>query len=207
MKVLLIDDEPDDLKALERELTSSKAPSGEYYEAKCFTDYEDALNPAYDGEKFDILITDMVMGRKRDEGIAVLKYFADRLPVTIVLTGHPSVPNCVEAMKAGAWDYIEKNPADGADPYERLLDSLKRSYEYKLEHPERGITNPDSEWVHDNLDKLMTEYPGQLVAVLYEKVVDSDASFTELSKRLEARFPLAKPTIISIPDSDKEGVP
>ena len=123
-----------------------------------------------------------------------------------MLTAFPTIPNCVQAMRAGAWDYIEKNPADHSDPYEQLLASLHSACEYRLKNPQRAETNPDSNWVHEHLPELMEKYPGQLVAVLYEKVVDSDPKFGRLSKRLKEKFPLARPTIVSIPDTREEKI-
>lgn len=203
MRVLVIDDDLDNLNELETAIRSFKAPDGRFYDTVGFSDYREALK-VINIEPFDIVITDMVMGESMDEGIDVLKKLANRSAITIVITAYPSIPNCVEAMKAGAWDYIEKAPADGADPYERLSESLTKAYEYRLRNPQRAVTSPDSEWVHEHLDELIRKYPGKLVAVLYERVVDSDTSFAELSKRIQSIFPLAKPTIVSIPDDSQE---
>jgi len=206
MKVLLIDDDPECLQEMQNIITSTKTSQGESYEVVVFREYKAALNAAYNGEQFDIVITDIVMGERRNEGIEVLKYFANRLPVGIAITAYPTIPNCVEAMRAGAWDYIEKNPTDGADPYARLLESLQKACEYRLKNPHRAVANPDSEWVHEHLSELLEKYPGKLVAVLYERVVDFDTNFSKLSSRIESKFPLAKPTIVSIPDGQKEKV-
>jgi DNA-binding NtrC family response regulator len=204
MRVMVIDDEEDVLNQLVEAIGSSVGPDGNPYEIESNVDYKKALTAEHNGLQFDAVVTDMVMGDHKTEGIEVLKYFAERLPITIVLTAYPSIRNCVEAMKAGAWDYIEKNPSDGSNSYDLLLDSLLRACEHRKRIPQRSEINPDSYWAHDHLKELMRDYPGQLVAVLYESVVDTSNDFDELSRRLRERFPLAKPTIISIPDTRQE---
>ncbi len=204
MKVLIIDDVPEDLREMKMLISSRKDPNGKPYDVLAITNHEEALK-IIDTEPFDIVITDMLMGKmQREEGIKVLQQLANKSSVAIVITGHPSIPNCVQSMKAGAWDYIEKQPMDGKDPYERLLGSIYKACEYRTKNPARGVVDPDSEWVHNHLNELMEKYAGQLVAVLYEKVVDSDINFAELSERVASKYPLAKPTIVSIPDFRSE---
>ena len=204
MKVLVIDEEPDALEAIMDVIRSAKPPAGEDYDVEGLTDYRQAFQPPYSDDHLQVLVTDMVMGDKQDEGIEVVEYFANKLPITIVLTGYPNYPNCVRAMRAGAWDYIEKEPGDGADAYGRLLDSMAKAYEYYRQYPDRSKTNPDNEWVHSHLDELVDKYPGQLVAVLYNRVVASGTEFTDLLNRTKKEFPLAKATIVSMPDPGKE---
>ena len=206
MKILVIDDNPSALEEISIAIRSSKSLNGRPYDITKVLNYEEALK-RIDEKYFDIVIVDMKLGPKGNEGMDILKYLAGKSSVAIVITGFdPTIPKCVEAMRAGAWDYIEKQPADGSDPYERLLDSIRRAYEHFQKHPERGVPNPDIEWIHKHFDELVKEYAGKLVAVLYEKVVDSDKSFGTLSNRIESKFPLAKPTIVSIPDLSKEGI-
>jgi len=59
-------------------------------------------------ESFDVLITDLRMPRL--DGMAVLQRVRAELPETetIVLTAHGTVETAVEAMRLGAFDYIEK---------------------------------------------------------------------------------------------------
>ena len=201
MKVLVLDDQREAVTAISDALKSAKTPQGEAYEVVPLEDCKEAMKPEYADDHFDVLITDMVMGARRDEGIQVLKHYAARLPIVIVITGYPSFPNCVEAMKLGAWDYIEKEPQDGSDPYERLLESLARAYENRRENPRRG---KDDEWVHEHLDELIRDYHGQVIAVLDGKVVGHDAKYTSLSERIQDEFRLVRPALICIPDLNLE---
>ncbi|TWU16104.1 sigma-54-dependent transcriptional regulator [Allorhodopirellula heiligendammensis] len=59
-------------------------------------------------ETFDIVITDMVMNDI--DGMKVLKLARERLPdcEVVMVTGHATVPIAVEAMKKGAFSFLEK---------------------------------------------------------------------------------------------------
>lgn len=202
MKILVIDDESDVLMQVENAVKSWSSVDASR-EVNSVDNYKKIL----EGDKlYDIVITDMVMGENEDEGLQVLNDLRARSAVLVVLTQYPSIPNCVKAMKAGAWDYIEKNPEDGSDPYERLCESVKKACDYLQKNPERGTSNPDSLWAYKHLDELMKKFPGKLVAVLYERVVDSGDNVIELSERVKKKFPLTEPTIVSVPDPERREV-
>jgi DNA-binding NtrC family response regulator len=75
--------------------------------------------------RFDLLITDLKMPRMTGiELLAEAKRVRPEMPV-IMMTAHASVPTAVEAMKQGAYDYIQK-PFDG--------DAIKVLVERALEH-------------------------------------------------------------------------
>jgi two-component system response regulator FlrC len=63
---------------------------------------------------FDLLVTDLRMPRR--DGLEVLRDALARQPdlEVIVLTAHGSVSSAVEAMRLGAFDYLQK-PVDGPD--------------------------------------------------------------------------------------------
>ena len=200
MKILAIDDQPEALKQIDKALASAKDADGRPFEVTAEADHQAALS-LLDDERFDIVITDMHMGPEEDEGLAVLRQLTDKSPVTIVLTAYPRIPNCVASMRAGAWDYLEKVPENGSDPYENLLKSIREACRRRKEDPEAGRTRADTQWVHQHIGELMKDYPGEVVAVLDRQVADHDASFDELAKRVSEKFPLAKPALISIPDT------
>ena len=57
---------------------------------------------------FDLVITDLQMPGLDGLGLlARVRTFDEELPV-LLLTGHSSVATAVEAMRQGAWDYVEK---------------------------------------------------------------------------------------------------
>jgi DNA-binding NtrC family response regulator len=205
MRILAIDDEPEALKQIQKAVASAAGPDGKPFEVVGVTDHQEALR-RIEAEYFDIVVVDMVLGPDHEEGLAVLRQLTDKSPITIVLTAYPSVPNCVASLRAGAWDYLEKQPDDGSDPYENLLKSMNAACEYRLAHPEAGRTNPDSIWVRDNLGVLLKDYAGKIVAVIDRKVVGSGETYGELADRVKQEHPVARATFVSLPDTTAETV-
>ena len=72
-----------------------------------FTSAKEALTALHD-QKFDLVLTDLMMPEM--DGIEFLRIAQeiDRELVGIVMTGHGTIDTAVEAMKAGALDYILK---------------------------------------------------------------------------------------------------
>jgi DNA-binding NtrC family response regulator len=102
--VLLVDDEEQFLKVL------SKRLEGRGMKVDTSTSGEDALNRVK-GKEFDAIILDLAMPGM--SGIETLKRIRSENPDVqiIMLTGHGTVEKGIEAMKAGAVDFLEK-PAD-----------------------------------------------------------------------------------------------
>jgi len=206
MKVLAIDDQAEALKQIQNAVAKAPSPNGEPNEVVALTDYNEALARLDRGEYFDVVITDMVMGDKEEEGLEVLRKLTRKSPVTIVLTAYPSIPNCVASLKAGAWDYLEKVPADGGDPYENLLASLRDARRDRLAYPEAGRSNPDSTWSREHLNELVEKYGGEIVAILDGQVVCHGPSYDEVMEEFRKGHPIARPTIVSIPDLSVETI-
>jgi two-component system sensor histidine kinase/response regulator len=100
-RLIIVDDEAAQMKALCRTLEV------EGYETAGFTSASEALQ-AISSRPFDLLLTDLRMPEM--DGITLLRaaHAIDRDVVGIVMTGHAAVDTAVEAMKAGALDYILK---------------------------------------------------------------------------------------------------
>ena len=115
MKIAIVDDEKD----MRQSISQWLALSG--YDTETFASAEDALSrlgPDYPG----IVITDIRMPGM--DGIQLLRKLMGNdstLPV-IMITGHGDVPMAVEAMRIGAYDFLEKpfNP-------ERMSDLAKKA--------------------------------------------------------------------------------
>jgi two-component system, NtrC family, response regulator HydG len=78
-------------------------------EAKDGTDACEAI----DDEAYDLVITDLRMGKV--DGIDVLRHLRENSPLTeaIVMTAYGTIESAVEAMRLGAWDYIQKPFTEG----------------------------------------------------------------------------------------------
>lgn len=100
-RVLLVDDEPDLLDLLELDMVRMGLDS-----ARAGT-VADAL--AQLGKKsFDLCLTDMRL--PDGEGLSVVRHIAEHAPETpvAVITAYGSAESAVAALKAGAFDYVEK---------------------------------------------------------------------------------------------------
>ncbi len=115
--VHIVDDDEAVRQSLAFMLSSAGFPVRVYGSAMVFLD---ALDPSQCG----CLITDVRM--PEITGIELLHRIKDALPLlpAIVITGHGDIPLAVEAMKAGAADFIEKPFDEGA-----LLSAVKAALE------------------------------------------------------------------------------
>jgi len=100
-RLLIVDDEAAQMKALCHTLED------EGYAATGFTSAAAALK-ALQPDEFDLVLTDLQMPEM--DGITLLRAAQeiDRSLLGIVMTGHGAIDTAVEAMKAGALDYILK---------------------------------------------------------------------------------------------------
>jgi two-component system sensor histidine kinase/response regulator len=100
-RLLIVDDEAAQVEALCETLTA------EGYSTTGFTLVTQALD-ALHARKFDIVLTDLTMPQM--DGITFLRAVnrIDPDVAGIVMTGHGTIATAVEAMKAGALDYILK---------------------------------------------------------------------------------------------------
>src|SRR6266536_327211 len=100
-KLLIVDDESAQMAALCDTLER------EGYVTTGFTSAKEALGTLR-GQQFDLVLTDLMMPEM--DGITLLRAAqqSDRNLVGIVMTGHGAIDTAVEAMKAGALDYILK---------------------------------------------------------------------------------------------------
>ena len=99
-RILIAEDEVNIRESIQEALSA-------HYEAECHSSAESALSAAESGG-FDLLITDIKMGKMT--GIELLTAFKKKNPDTpvIVMTAYSSVQSAVEAMKAGADEYVPK---------------------------------------------------------------------------------------------------
>jgi DNA-binding NtrC family response regulator len=114
-KILLVDDEQDFLDALSERMRARGM------DVATSSSAQDALATAGKGN-FDAVVLDLKMpGMDGLEALRILKEKDPKLQV-ILLTGHATVQQGVEAMKRGALDLLEK-PAD----IETLTEKIKQA--------------------------------------------------------------------------------
>jgi two-component system sensor histidine kinase/response regulator len=100
-RILVVDDEVRQMTALCDTLRDQG------YDVTGFSSSTAGLE-ALQGSKFDLLLTDLMM--PEIDGISLLRaaHEVDRDLVGVLMTGHGTIDTAVEAMKAGALDYILK---------------------------------------------------------------------------------------------------
>ncbi|HKP73349.1 MAG TPA: sigma-54 dependent transcriptional regulator [Pyrinomonadaceae bacterium] len=113
--ILVVDDERSQREILEMIL------SGEGYDVMTAASGEAALKIAKD-RRFDLVLTDLKMTGM--DGIELLQRLLayDSSIIVLLLTAHGSIDSAKEALRRGAFDYLEK-------PYDRetLLDTIRRA--------------------------------------------------------------------------------
>ncbi len=117
-KILVIDDEPEMLSSLEKILSYRKD-----FEIELLDNSVKALEMVKT-KSYDVIITDLKM--KEVSGIHILKEAVKKFPfaIVIIISGYGTIEASVEAIKEGAFDFIEK-------PFTSkiLFDSIDRALE------------------------------------------------------------------------------
>jgi DNA-binding NtrC family response regulator len=130
--ILVVDDEKAQREILEMIL------SGEGYDVTTAASGEAALKFARE-KRFDLALTDLKMTGM--DGIELLQHLLgqDSSIIVILLTAHGSIDSAKEALRRGAFDYLQK-------PYDRdtLLDTIKRALE-KLDALDAEIVSASPE--------------------------------------------------------------
>src|SRR3954468_15199952 len=122
----------DDLVSIHEMLEAVIAPTG--YKTAFATDGEKGL-VAYKAEKFDLVLADIDM--KPMDGITLLKQLKlfDPGAVVIIMTAYASTESAIQALKFGAFDYLQK-------PFkvDELMATLRRGIEFRKFQAERAIS-------------------------------------------------------------------
>lgn len=113
--ILVVDDEKNQREILETIL------SGEGYDVTTASSGEAAMK-FVEARRFDLVLTDLKMTGM--SGLELLKELTnfDKSIIVILLTAHGSVDSAVDALRLGAFDYLQK-PYDS----EKLLDTVSRA--------------------------------------------------------------------------------
>lgn len=142
-----------------------------------------------------VLITDLRMPDM--SGVDLLRQLNDlsKTIPSIVITGHGDVPMAVEAMKAGAIDFIEKPFQD-----EVLIDAIKRAAGEIEEKPDGNV---DVGAIRDRFE-LLTEREKQVlegvVAGLANKSIAYDLDISPRTVEVHRASVMAKMQAKSLPE-------
>ncbi len=124
----------DDLLSIQEMLEAVIQPTG--FATAFATDGEKAL-ARYKAEKFDLVLADIDM--KPMDGINLLKQLKlhDPAAVVIIMTAYASTESAIQALKFGAFDYLQK-------PFrvDELIATLKRGLELRQFQATRAATSP-----------------------------------------------------------------
>ncbi|MFZ1054125.1 MAG: response regulator [Opitutaceae bacterium] len=123
----------DDLISIHEMLDAVIQPTG--FSTAFATDGEKALI-RYKAEKFDMVLADIDM--KPMDGITLLKQLKQYDPnsVTIIMTAYASTESAVQALKFGAFDYLQK-------PFrvDELIATLRRGIEFREIQAQRTLNS------------------------------------------------------------------
>jgi two-component system response regulator HydG len=126
----------DDLISIHEMLEAVIQPTG--FSTAFATDGEKGL-ARYKAEKFDMVLADIDM--KPMDGITLLKQLKAYDPnnVTIIMTAYASTESAVQALKFGAFDYLQK-------PFrvDELIATLKRGVEFREIQAQRATAHADA---------------------------------------------------------------
>jgi two-component system, NtrC family, response regulator HydG len=124
----------DDLVSIHEMLEAVIQPTG--FATSFATDGEKALT-RYKAEKYDLVLADIDM--KPMDGITLLKHLKlyDPNCVVIIMTAYASTESAVQALKYGAFDYLQK-------PFrvDELIATLRRGLEFRKFQAERAASGP-----------------------------------------------------------------
>lgn len=126
----------DDLVSIHEMLEAVVQPTG--LTTAFATDGEKALTK-YKAEKFDLVLADIDM--KPMDGLTLLKNLKsiDPSSVVIIMTAYASTDSAIEALKLGAFDYLQK-------PFkvDELVKTLKRALEFRVFSEDQAATASNS---------------------------------------------------------------
>src|SRR5205809_7973743 len=171
-KVLLADDEVTMVQMVTELLRA------EGHEVFPYTNFKDAV-AALETHTPEIVVTDLYLDKTRAHGLEIVQKARALSPpaVVIVITGFGSIETAVDAMKNGAFDYLEK-------PFK--LDELKlcvqRALAYKAAVTETAYLRKQLKKKYQFSQIIGTSPPMQEVFKLIERVADTDTTILVLGE-------------------------
>lgn len=166
-QVLLVEDDPSDANLARQALAACELSR---FDVVWVTTVAEAIK-AFSRNRFDVLLLDLSLPDSSGlETVHILRQVAGELPM-VVLTGHDDTSFALQALEAGAQDYLIKGSFD--------TDSLERAIRYSIE---RKLLSGHLQQSHDLLHKLSDQVPG----LIFQFRLDPDGhmSFPFASKAM-----------------------
>jgi DNA-binding NtrC family response regulator len=163
----------DDLVSIHEMLEAVIQPTG--FATTFATDGEKAL-VRYKADRFDLVLADIDM--KPMDGITLLKQLKiyDPNVVVIIMTAYASTESAVQALKYGAFDYLQK-------PFrvDELIATLRRGLEFRKFQAERAAAGPS---------------PGIKATDIESRLVGRSAKLTKLVAQLKKLATVRTPVLL-----------
>ncbi len=152
-----------------------------------FDDGEDAIRWLGTNEA-DLAVLDLDLGPGRRTGIEICRAIRLRLPdlPIIILTGHGTIDDAVQAVKAGAVDFITKDPYL-EDKLEISVEKVERILQHALDRRRLEEENRELRATNERLRKAAGRR--------WQIVGDSQAMRTVMTK-IEKVAPLPRPVLV-----------
>ncbi len=153
-----------------------------------FDDGEDAIK-WLDGNEANLVILDLDLGANRRSGIEICKAITAKhkeLPI-IILTGHGTIDDAVMAVKAGAVDFITKDPYL-EDKLDISVEKVERMLQHALDRKRLEEENRELRQANERLRKAAGRGRWQIVG-------DSQAMRTVMGK-IERVAPVPRPVLV-----------
>src|SRR4030066_2406992 len=194
-RILLVDDEADIRETMVPLLTMND------YSVTSVADGQSAIEEVKK-EKFNIVITDLMMPKMT--GIDVIKNLKAIDPdlQCIVITGYATLSTAVDAMKAGAYDYLMK-PFNGSEVL-MLLKRVMELHDLQVENNQLK-RNLHHRYGYENL--IGSSEGIQKVCLLIEKVAETDSTILILGESGTGKELVARTIHYNSPRKNKPLIP
>lgn len=163
----------DDLVSIHEMLDAVIQPTG--FSTSFATDGEKGL-ARYKADKFDLVLADIDM--KPMDGITLLKQLKqyDPTAVVIIMTAYASTESAVQALKYGAFDYLQK-------PFrvDELIATLRRGLEFRQFQAERAASG---------------SVPGAKAADIESRLVGKSARLAKLITQIKKLATVRSPVLL-----------
>jgi len=184
--ICIVDDDDSFRQSLLRLFRSAHVAAEAFASSKAYLEH-----PSHSGPS--CLVLDLQMPGL--DGLELQQALVHRDAQIVFLTGHGDVPACVEAMKAGAVDFLTK-PVDDEDLLEAVFVALGRSVEARKHVEERAAARKRLEALTPREFEVMQH----VIAGALNKQIASDLGAAEKTIKIHRGRVMEKMKVTSVAD-------